>query len=162
MVRLFLDTEFIDRPWPDAPELISIGITDDRGQEFYAVNNQFDPEEDEVNPWVTENVVPHLSPRGGPEWMHPLDMKDRILSLWPKADEVWAYWGSWDWYLLVQRIFGGFDKIPEGWPGFFHELGALKRSHKCGDCPPGEDEHHALADAKWNSAMHRHLKEIRK
>lgn len=156
MTRLFLDTEFLDQPWPGAPELISIGITDERGASFYAVNEEFNDEF--VNAWVRENVVPHLSPRNSPEWMSASAIRERIVEMWPKVSEVWAFHGTWDWYLLVQRIFLGYMKIPEGWPRYFHELGMIKGSHLCAECPTEDGiVHHALADAKWNRLMYQHL-----
>lgn len=162
MTRLFFDTEFIDNPWPDAPELISIGIVDESGKEFYAVNTEFDPAD--ANDWVQNNVFPHLrDPECSGEGMSPEIMRRIIMDKWLKVDKVWAYCGTWDWYLLVQRIFGGYMKIPEGWPNFYHELGVLKRSHKCDRCmKEGILDHHALGDAKWNHLMYAHLKEIGK
>lgn len=54
-MKLFLDTEFTD--FMD-PELISIGIVDENGREFYAERNDFPREE--CSAFVNEIVLPLL------------------------------------------------------------------------------------------------------
>lgn len=54
-MKLFLDTEFTDFT---NPELISIGIVDERGREFYAERNDFPREM--CSDFVRETVLPLL------------------------------------------------------------------------------------------------------
>jgi 3' exoribonuclease, RNase T-like len=59
-VRLFLDTEFTDFV---NPELISIGIVDESGREFYAERNDFPREA--CSEFVVETVLPLLGQSDG-------------------------------------------------------------------------------------------------
>jgi len=51
--RYFYDTEFIEDG--TTIELVSIGVVDEAGREFYAVSTQFDPSR--AIPWVRDNVA---------------------------------------------------------------------------------------------------------
>lgn len=56
--RYFFDTEFLEDG--HTIELISIGIVCEDGREFYAVNKDFSRVRVFSDPWLLENVVPHL------------------------------------------------------------------------------------------------------
>lgn len=59
-VRFFYDTEFIEDGV--TIELVSIGVVDETGREFYAVSTEFDPAK--AGPWVRENVLAKLPSPG--------------------------------------------------------------------------------------------------
>src|SRR3712207_9345974 len=54
--RYFYDTEFIEDG--TTIDLVSIGVVDETGREFYAVSTEFDP--DKAIPWVRRNVLDQL------------------------------------------------------------------------------------------------------
>ena len=55
--RFFYDTEFIEDG--TTIDLVSIGVVDETGREFYAVSTEFDPSK-AIN-WVRRNVLDKLS-----------------------------------------------------------------------------------------------------
>lgn len=57
-MHYFLETEFTQLPWSGAVELISIGIVNENGEEFYACVNDFD--ESNCSEFVQESVLPKL------------------------------------------------------------------------------------------------------
>ena len=64
--------------------------------------------------------------------------------------EFWAYYADYDWVVLCQ-LYGTMMDLPEGWPmycrdikQFCDDLGNPKLPEQ------EEDEHHSLADARWN------------
>ncbi len=61
MRRFFYDTEFIEDG--TTIDLVSIGVVDETGREFYAVSTQFDP--GKAIPWVRRNVLDQLPPPAG-------------------------------------------------------------------------------------------------
>jgi hypothetical protein len=61
-MKYFLDTEFIEKPC--TIELISIGIVSEDGRELYLESSDVDLTD--VDPWLKENVIPHLKDIGMP------------------------------------------------------------------------------------------------
>lgn len=57
-MKYFIDTEFIESGPHKPVTLISIGIVAGDGREYYAVSNEFNP--DDANDWVVSNVLPHI------------------------------------------------------------------------------------------------------
>ena len=57
-MRFFYDCEFIEDG--RTIDLVSIGVVDEEGREFYAVSTEFDPER--AGQWVRQNVLPKLPP----------------------------------------------------------------------------------------------------
>ena len=58
MTTYCYDTEFLEDG--TTIELISIGIVASDGREYYAVNSDMDTERIYGDPWLKENVWPHL------------------------------------------------------------------------------------------------------
>ena len=56
--RFFYDTEFIEDG--TTIDLVSIGVVDETGREFYAVSTEFD--ERRAIPWVRRHVLDQLPP----------------------------------------------------------------------------------------------------
>lgn len=68
-MKYFLDTEFIEGFYTQDNgkkrhfiDLISIGIISEDGRAYYAISNEFNP--DDANEWVKENVLSKLPPKG--------------------------------------------------------------------------------------------------
>jgi len=63
-VRFFYDCEFIEDG--RTIDLVSIGVVDESGREFYAVSTEFDPSK--AIEWVRRNVLDKLPATADPAW----------------------------------------------------------------------------------------------
>lgn len=144
--RYYLDTEFIEAP--GVLDLISIGIVCDDGREFYAVSNEFNP--DNASAWVRAYVFPHL--KAWETWKSRADIAKGILDfIGEDAPEFWAYYADYDWVALCW-LFGSMIDLPKGWPMSCMDLkqSMVERGIDRGVLPiQVGTEHHALADARW-------------
>lgn len=137
--------------------LISIGIVAQDGREYYAESS--DVRHSALNPWLKENVVPHL--KGGSVRKPRGQIASDILNL-IAADikpQFWGYFVAHDWVLLC-GLYGGLLNMPLILPGFAWDLKAeLVRAGFNGApaCRREGPAHHALFDAKWNFAVWREL-----
>ena len=167
MIRnVYLDCEFIPSD-PTIDGLISIGLTDDQGRDYYAVNNAFNPAEVRFHPWLGKNVWPYLphDPIGGLDAFHAdvkspkqirLDLTRYFGDHAPA--HLYAWYGGQDICRLHSLWDNDWARMPEDIPRWFHELQSL--AWQAGDPQlPQQDggEHHALADAKYNRRLHEFL-----
>jgi len=159
-MRYFLDTEFSEQP--NTIDLISIAIVAEDGREFYAEASDFGGT---PNDWVKANVVTSLWSRqvdnlnfnawlrdgGAGGLMKTREIGPAILRfIGDDKPEFWGYYSDYDW-VVTCWLFGSMVNLPSGWPmycrdikQFCDELGNPKLPNKY------ENEHHALADARWN------------
>lgn len=163
-MRYWLDTEFIEDG--RTIDLVSIGLVADDGREFYAEVDGVDLSK--ASDWVKENVIAHLwsqqpDKREGNVWIRDggsgglLSRQHIAREIEVFCDpatygkpEVWAYYADYDWVALCQ-LFGRMIDLPKGWPMFAMDVKQLAVSLGDPRLPPeGKDEHHALADARWN------------
>lgn len=147
-MRYFLDTEFIEDG--NTIDLISIGIVAEDGREFYreVVIDQIPW--DRADPWVLENVKPHLL--ASPTVIRPKSIIAQELLDFIDHDkpEFWAYYADYDWVVLCQ-LYGRMIDLPKGWPMFCMDLKQLAVMMGNPMLPKQQDtEHHALSDARWN------------
>ena len=77
-MRFFYDCEFIEDGV--TIELISIGVVDEQGREYYAVSTEFDPER--AGAWVRSHVLPKLPPPSDRAW------RSRVLPAAGIANEL--------------------------------------------------------------------------
>ena len=168
---IYFDFEFIDDGREIVP--ISLGMCVSReGRVYYPpdhelyIEYEFDPAR--ANDWVRENVFPHLN-------VSPWDYAVRCskhfaaakISNWvksvcgDKSPRLVGYYPSYDFVLLCQH-FGTMMQTPKGWPmrpeclmQMADELGVSKD-----EFPKQKNEHHALADAKWNRELHKDLDDV--
>lgn len=190
-MKYFLDTEFIENG--KTIDLISIGIVDENGREYYAANQECDFSK--ADEWVKENVLKPMGLRHNGMGL-PLGLtyssdkavdfslytpmeKQTVKSLKPRQQikeelqeflatgevtnltrfveddyakiEFWGAWCAYDWVVFCQ-LWGKMIDLPKGFPYHCNDViqwmnqEGLKRS----DLPPSpENEHNALADAKW-------------
>lgn len=146
-MRYFLDTEFSERGAHCPIDLISIGIVSEDGREFYLESSEWLIEQ--VNPWVRENVLPHLKGK-----MVPLsEIADRIRAFCGDVygkPEFWGYYCDYDWVVFCQT-FGAMIDLPKNWPMFCRDIKQLCMDKGNPKLPEQQDsEHFALADARWN------------
>jgi hypothetical protein len=149
-MKYWIDTEFDERP--GKLELISIGIVSEDGRDFYAESAEVNWED--TDPWVLENVRPHLL--GNPV---PRDqIREGILKfIGDDNPEFWAYYADYDWVNFCW-LFGRMIDLPNGWPKlcldlkqWAIDLGSPKLPEQTGSA------HNALADARWDRDIHRFL-----
>ena len=154
MRRYFYDTEFIEDG--TTIDLVSIGVVDETGREFYAVSTEFDP--DKAIPWVRRNVLDQLPPPADKAWRSRRQIAVDLLSFLtaPGDDvELWAWFAAYD-HVALAQLWGDMTVLPRFIPRFTKEL---RQFWEDAGYPPvpdaGRDQHHALADAKVNLARWR-------
>lgn len=166
----FLDTEFIENG--QTIDLISIGIVAEDGREFYAVSKAFNRVTAFGNEWLVENVLPHLPIKdfsgntltlasfsedySHPAWMSLTEIRDGILAFIGEdpAPEFWSYFADYDWVVFCW-IFGRMVDLPRGFPMYCNDLRQLMNHYPNVTKPDSSvDEHHALADARWNKQFY--------
>lgn len=143
-MRYWLDTEFIERP--GTIDLISIGIVDEDGQEFYAESNEVDWSQ--ASPWVLGNVKPHLTG----QTMTRAEIAKQVLLYAPTVSkpEFWGYYADYDWVVFCW-LFGTMMELPKGYPMYCRDIKQWCDSLGNPRLPGQQStEHNALADAKWN------------
>lgn len=179
-MRYFLDTEFIE--YPNTIELISIGIVSENGSSLYAESCMWDV--CKASEWVKQNVIPSLkfynSSYKMPHFsnLESVDLKipqfecygqisyikDFILYFMSDDNnpEFWTYYGAYDWVAFAW-IFGTMMDLPDYFPIYAHDLKHLMDDMCVDDewlqknCPQPENQHNALADAKWNKDLYEKL-----
>ncbi|MCP2165327.1 polyadenylate-specific 3'-exoribonuclease AS [Goodfellowiella coeruleoviolacea] len=153
-MRAFYDCEFIEDGV--TIDLVSIGVVDEEGREFYAVSTEFDP--DRAGPWVRQNVLPKLPPPADPAWRSRAriraDLLDFLTAPGGERDdiELWAWFAAYD-HVALAQLWGPMPALPRALPRFTRDL--RQRWEDVGrprlPAPP-DDAHDALADARHNLA----------
>jgi len=159
-MRYFLDTEFMESP--GQIELISIGIKCEDGRIYYAVNKDFNPEN--ANEWVVENVFPYLVHDGKPlepeAWKSIDEIRKELLNFIDKEPQFYAYFASYDWVAFCSCIFGRMIDLPEYFPKYINDVKSFANliqetlKFKILPIEDQENEHHALADAKYTEMLY--------
>lgn len=170
-MRYFIDTEFAEKPC--TIELISLAIVAEDGREFYAEST--DVIESECSSWVQENVLPHLwhQQQSIPfpfTWPHRPDVEGGVFAkscirmavkefIGDDRPEFWGYYADYDWVVFCW-LFGAMVDLPNGWPMYCRDLKQLVDSLGNPRLPiKNENEHHALADARWIKSCYDWLKD---
>jgi hypothetical protein len=153
-VRFFFDTEFIEDG--RTIDLVSIGVVDERGREFYAISTEFNP--DKAGPWVRNNVLDKLPSPADPAWCDRATIRDRLMKFLThdrERVELWAWFAAYD-HVALAQLWGDMPALPRELPRFTREL--RQRWEDVGKPslpPPPSDAHDALADARHNLARWR-------
>ena len=163
-MKYFFDTEFIEDG--RTIELLSIGMVAEDGRELYA---EIDPSEvnfEKAGQWVKDNVIAHLWHRQKDKtefnvWsrdggigglLYKRDLAATIVRFCDPVQhgkpEFWSYYADYDWVVLCQ-LFGRMIDLPKGWPMYCRDLKQLLDMVGNPKFKKPENEHHALADAKW-------------
>jgi len=155
--HFFYDTEFMEyaEGGESEIELISLGIVDEAGREFYAINK--DADLSKANAFVRENVLPHLPDRSDPAWMRPQEIAEKALAfLTPdnRPPHMWSWYGAYD-YVVFCGLYGPMVNLPEPLQKYVKDLKAFLpffeaasgREISAPEKP--ENAHDALADARW-------------
>ncbi|WP_028849041.1 polyadenylate-specific 3'-exoribonuclease AS [Thermocrispum municipale] len=159
-MRFFYDTEFIEDGV--TIDLVSIGVVDERGREFYAVSTQFDPTR--AGPWVRENVLPKLPPPNHEAWRSREQIKADLLAFigTPRDGvQLWAWYAAYD-HVALAQLWGAMPQLPRVLPRFTRDLRQRWEDLGKPDLPaPPENAHDALADARHNLARWKRMEEVR-
>jgi hypothetical protein len=170
-VRIFYDTEFLERG-PMAPViLLSIGMVREDGAELYLVNggaNGAAWDAAYADPWLRDNVLAHL-PRDErhteewrPDYNHPsVALRSEIASRVSvfcaeglgkgEQAELWAYYADYD-HVVLSQLFGRMIDLPRHMPMYTRDLMQHLEEHGLdkSQLPKQEAGHHnALYDARW-------------
>lgn len=150
-MRYFYDCEFIEDG--TLITLVSIGVVDEDGREFYAVSTEFDP--DRAIDWVRRHVLNQLPGPASKAWRSRAQIRDDLLEflLAPgEPIELWAWMASYD-HVVLAQLWGDMRALPRQIPRFTHELRQLWEQAGTPPLPAaGPDAHDALADARHNLA----------
>ena len=158
----YADCEFI-RQDPTESGLISVGITDTAGTEFYAVNAHVDQEVLRTDPFLREQVLPKLplTAAGDLDLDHPhVRTPDQIrvgLAAYYAAGPpalFHAYFGAGDLMRLHALWEHRWDVMPQQIPRRPRELADLLEDHGVPEPVQASPEHHALNDARHNRDIH--------
>jgi hypothetical protein len=77
-------------------------------------------------------------------------IQDIFNDLHGKKPEIWAYYADYDWVVLCQ-LFGTMMDLPKEFPLYCRDIKQWADQLGNPELPKqGEDEHNALADARWN------------
>jgi hypothetical protein len=172
---VYLDCEFLPAD-PTTQGLVSIGLTDNQGVDYYAVNADMDVEALLAVPWMVDNVWPYL-PRivfgydepgnvlntDDPAVQSIADIRAGVARYFADTDatetRLFAWYGGQDICRLHSLWDNDWSVMPDQIPRWFTELEALIADSSHSDRPelPAQDggEHHALADARYNRQLHR-------
>jgi hypothetical protein len=148
-LRFFYDCEFIEDG--TTIDLVSIGMVDESGREFYAVSTEFDPTR--AIDWVRRNVLDKLPPPADRAWRTRAQIREDLLAFLTEYDEpieLWAWMAAYD-HVVVAQLWGDMRALPRVIPRFTHEL--RQRWEDAGSPPmpaAPADRHDALADARFN------------
>ena len=182
MSKYFLDTEFIEgfhKPLFGKKrhhiDLISIGLYCEDGRTFYKISSEYDYKD--ADGWVRENVIlpAYKHAVHGDARNHYTAQNFHKLHGFPNGYirgllldffaldktpiEIYGYFSDYDWVLFCS-IFGTMIELPKGYPMYCIDLKqmmmerGLDSTWKRKACPDPEDEHNALADAKWNYRLY--------
>lgn len=153
-MKYFIDTEFIESGPRHPIQLISIGIVDENGCEFYRISSEFDASL--ASAWVRANVLAQIPES---EFRKSESLKEIAEQLKAfigddKEPEFWGYYADYDWVVFCQ-IFGAMIDLPKNCPMYCLDIRQLAHSMGNPPIPKQEsDEHNALADARWNKTAY--------
>jgi hypothetical protein len=163
-VRYFYDCEFIEDGV--TIDLVSIGVVDEEGREFYAVSTEFDPKR--AGPWVRQNVLPKLPSPGDSAWRSREGIKRDLLAFFqvdgsePGDIELWAWIAAYD-HVALAQLWGAMPALPRALPRFTRDLRQRWDDVGRPRLPqPPANAHDALADARHNLVRWRVIEEERR
>lgn len=166
-LNIFIDTEFSKLPWEKNSNLLSIGLYTEKGDSYYAVIDSI--EQNEMSPFVKDNVLPFLIKEPNKKTRSQIsnDIEELLnkyleLKFWAQfptidwltkfgfgeddAKEIFTKYADWD-FQLFKRLW---NVLPEKFNVKCSNLTTLINEIPQNSLPINNQQHHALADAKWN------------
>lgn len=148
-MRFFYDCEFIEDGF--TIELISIGVVDEDGREFYAVSTEFDA--NRAGRWVRQYVLPQLPPPSSDRWLSRSQLRDDLyafLTAHGSEIELWAWYAAYD-HVALAQLWGAMPALPSRIPKFTRDLRQRWEAVGKPKLPQAPaNAHDALADARHN------------
>ncbi|MFF3730991.1 hypothetical protein ACFYXM_11870 [Streptomyces sp. NPDC002476] len=179
----FLDCEFDPRN-SALPGLLSLGVTDDDGTDYYAVNADADFGAVLDHAFIVEHVLPHMpvtvhrdrtgSPdaidfdTSHPHYQHVRPTKEIAADLdryfeAPTAPRLVAYYGAQDACRLHSLWDNDWSQMPVHIPRYFTDIQVMADELGVSELPEQQSTaHHALADACYNRDAYRFLRSLQK
>jgi len=152
--RYFYDCEFIEDG--RTVDLVSIGVVDEFGREFYAVSTQFD--DSRAVPWVRRNVLDKLPSPADPAWRSRERIRDDLYEFLiepvrgrDEQIELWAWYAAYD-HVALAQLWGAMPALPREIPRFTKDLRQLWDDKGRPALPGAQGRHDALVDARHNLA----------
>ncbi len=152
--RYFYDSEFIEDG--RTIDLVSIGVVDEFGREFYAISTEFDDRA--ALPWVRRNVLDRLPSPGHPAWRSRERIREELHAFLvePLSDvvelELWAWYAAYD-HVVLAQLWGRMPALPREIPRFTKDLRQMWDDKGRPPLPEAEaGRHDALVDARHNLA----------
>lgn len=167
-------------------ELISIGMVSEDGRELYLLSNQCDLDKAFTNDWLRENVLMPIyrENRDLPFSFSELRdvfqsnaacsnamIRDTIVEFVSNDEdepEFYGYYADYDWVVFCW-LFGRMIDLPKNFPMYCRDLKQMlddyaalvwltaKEAKQLIGYPSQENEHNALADARWNLKLYKFL-----
>jgi hypothetical protein len=159
--RYFYDCEFVEDG--HVIDLVSIGVVDEHGREYYAISTEFDDKP--ALPWVRRNVLDLLPSPADPAWRSRERIRTELheFLVAPLRDraagqiELWAWYAAYD-HVALAQLWGRMPELPREIPRFTKELRQMWDERGRPPLPePAGQRHNALADARHNLARYRVL-----
>ncbi|HMN11173.1 MAG TPA: 3'-5' exoribonuclease [Bellilinea sp.] len=131
-MKVFFDTEFTGLQ--QATGLISIGLIDEDGREFYGVNSSYTDfyMDEETEAWVEENVIRNLYSVLPDRWFvvaNGYESLAKLLAMWLDKYDYVEMWGDvphYDW-VLFRELFD--NEIPKNVYYIPFDLATLFKAH---------------------------------
>ena len=146
-MKYFFDTEFKEQPY--TIDLISIGITSEKGDEYYAISKDFNLDEIWEDEWLNKNVLKTIhtdlslmvtdqskdlwksfskeSLQNLLEWFGKTNkeigegIKAFVYEIDKNSIEFYAYFADYDWVVFCW-LFGRMIDLPKGFPMYCKDL----------------------------------------
>lgn len=169
--HVYLDTEFMRNDLTYAG-LVSIALTDDDGNDYYAVNADLDEQAVRGDEWMRENVWPYLPllddenvDFGHSDVRHHVDIRDEIATYFADTKATTTYLYARNGAQDAVRLHGLWNQdwgvMPKPIPRWFIDIHALIEQAGNPDVPEMDSgAHHPLEDARHNRTVRHYLEAL--
>jgi hypothetical protein len=162
--RIFLDCEFLDLPWTENAGLLWIGLADNDGNTWSAIDRDADMRR--ANQFVRDVVLPQIP--SDEQRLSAAELSEGVVRFCGEVDEFWAWCPTVEdlvtafglsqadasaahaihWDFDFQLLRGVIDPWPSRWPVKLHDLKELATLTGI-TVPANEHAHHPSFDALW-------------
>lgn len=114
------------------------------GVGYYAENKNCNLTEVRNDPWLLENVIPHLH---GPVKLYTQIAND-LRVFCGESPEFWGYYSAHD-FVVLCGLYGGLMQRPQGWPPLCFDVAFLAEQKGLRNTLAYEGIHNPLVEAQW-------------
>ncbi len=151
-MRHYIDCEYLDDG--STIDLISIAVVSEDGREFYAVNS--DADLSKANDLAE---IPRIPASDDTLRLPRKAIAEALFQFVGWKPVFWGNCSAYDWVVLCQ-LFGSPKDLPPGWPSYCRDVKQFSDYLGSPKFPAQENEHDALAKAKWVHRAHLYLMEV--